>query len=219
MTVQCTGCSTRYILGEEKVPDQGLRVRCPKCKTVFRIYRARVEEQEELVTAGATGFERSETVFTNQGAGAAAAPAGRPAPPGDWGEKPADPKSRDLGKEAPEPSGSELLEREIDFDSVPPAEEKPAAASAKAAGASKGNQKERERAKRLAKVLVSDILIYNREKRDQALAEGKLMAVLGPEIKKSWETYKEKVSPEVTDSTDYFKEALNEILADGQKIF
>ena len=53
----------------------------------------------------------------------------------------------------------------------------------------------------------------------KALAEGKLMAVLGPEIKKSWETYKEKVNPKVADSTNYFKDALNEILADGKKVF
>jgi predicted Zn finger-like uncharacterized protein len=75
------------------------------------------------------------------------------------------------------------------------------------------------RAKRLARVLVSDILCYNQEKRDQALVDGNLMTVLGDEIKKSWELYKEKVGPDVAKSTDYFKEALNEILADGQKVF
>jgi predicted Zn finger-like uncharacterized protein len=75
------------------------------------------------------------------------------------------------------------------------------------------------RAKRLARVLVSDILCYNKEKRDQALVDGELMSVLGDEIKKSWELYKEKVGPELANSTDYFKEALNEILADGQKVF
>lgn len=75
------------------------------------------------------------------------------------------------------------------------------------------------RARRLARVLVSDILCYNQEKRDQALLDGSLMTVLGDEIKKSWELYKEKVGPELANSTNYFKEALNEILADGQKVF
>ena len=82
----------------------------------------------------------------------------------------------------------------------------------------RGGTKE-QRAKRLARVLVSDILCYNQEKRDQALVDGNLMTVLGEEIKKSWELYKEKVGPEVASSTNYFKEALNEILADGQKVF
>ena len=83
---------------------------------------------------------------------------------------------------------------------------------------SSGGSKE-DRAKRLARVLVSDILCYNQEKRDQALIDGNLMAILGEEIKKSWELYKEKVGPDIASSTNYFKEALNEILADGQNVF
>ena len=75
------------------------------------------------------------------------------------------------------------------------------------------------RARRLARVLVSDILCYNQEKRDQALVDGNLMTVLGDEIKKSWELYKEKIGSDVAKSTNYFKEALNEILADGQEVF
>lgn len=75
------------------------------------------------------------------------------------------------------------------------------------------------RARRLARVLVSDILCYNQEKRDQALLDGNLMTVLGDEIKKSWELYKEKIGSDVAKSTNYFKEALNEILADGQEVF
>jgi hypothetical protein len=76
-----------------------------------------------------------------------------------------------------------------------------------------------DRARRLARVLVSDILCYHREKRDQALLDGNLMTALGDEIKKSWELYKQKVGPDLANSTDYFKQALNEILADGQKLF
>lgn len=71
----------------------------------------------------------------------------------------------------------------------------------------------------LARALVSDILVYNRDTRDAALAEGNLLEALGGEIKKSWELYKEKVTPEVANSTTYFREALNEILADGDSVF
>lgn len=83
----------------------------------------------------------------------------------------------------------------------------------------RGGRKKEDRAKRLARVLVSDILWYNREKRDQALQDGTLMTALGEEIKKSWELYKDKVGADVANSTNYFKEALNEILADGQEVF
>lgn len=96
---------------------------------------------------------------------------------------------------------------------VEPAPEKKPAASKK-----RGKGKE-DRAKRLARVLVSDILCYNQKKRDQAIQDGTLMTVLGEEIKKSWELYKEQVGLEVASSTNYFKEALNEILADGQEVF
>ena len=83
----------------------------------------------------------------------------------------------------------------------------------------KGKPNKEDRAKRLARVLVSDILWYNRDKRDQALQEGTLMTALSEEIKKSWELYKDKVGADVANSTNFFKEALNEILADGQEIF
>jgi predicted Zn finger-like uncharacterized protein len=100
---------------------------------------------------------------------------------------------------------------------TPPATPSPATPATPASG-TRGKSKD-DRAKRLARTLVSDILCYNKEKRDQALQEGNLMTALGEEIKKSWELYKEKVGPDVAGSTNYFKEALNEILADGQEVF
>lgn len=83
----------------------------------------------------------------------------------------------------------------------------------------KGGRSKEDRARRLARVLVSDILWYNRDRRDEALQEGTLMTALGEDIKKSWELYKEKVGPDLANSTNFFKEALNEILAEGQEVF
>jgi hypothetical protein len=76
-----------------------------------------------------------------------------------------------------------------------------------------------EKARRLARVLASDIAIYNREKKDRGVQEGNLVAVLGYEIKKSWETYKERVGAEFANSTPYFRDALNDMLAEGKKVF
>lgn len=112
---------------------------------------------------------------------------------------------------APRKKAAAAVPMEVDNDT--PSRAKPAAPSKPAKGGKE------DRAKRLARVLVSDILYYNRERRDQALREGNLMTALSEEIKKSWELYKEKVGPEAAQSTSYFKEALNEILADGQEIF
>jgi predicted Zn finger-like uncharacterized protein len=76
-----------------------------------------------------------------------------------------------------------------------------------------------EKARRLARVLASDIAIYNREKKERGIVEGNLVAVLGYEIKKSWETYKERVGADFANSTPYFRDALNDLLAEGKKIF
>ncbi len=76
-----------------------------------------------------------------------------------------------------------------------------------------------ERARRLARALVSDILVYNQSARDRALQQGNLSSALGGEVNKAWDVYKAKVDADVLRSTSYFKDALNEILADGQIVF
>ena len=86
-------------------------------------------------------------------------------------------------------------------------------------GLSAEDQSKHEKARRLARVLASDIAIYNRDKRDRGIREGNLVAMLGYEIKKSWEIYKERVGSEFANSTPYFRDALNEMLAEGKKIF
>ena len=191
MIIQCQGCTAKYFLPEDKVPAIPTRVRCPKCTAVFML-----SPQREPVSAGAR-------VSADPGV----APAPTPAPPvietvaANDSAAPAPPVEPRPEPEAPE---------------TPPAVE--ATTDKKTASRSKGRSKE-DRAKRLARVLVSDILCYNQDNRDQALQDGTLMTVLGEEIKKSWELYKEKVGPDVASSTNYFKEALNEILANGQKVF
>lgn len=63
------------------------------------------------------------------------------------------------------------------------------------------------------------MIVYQPEKRDQALQAGNLKEAFEEEIKKSWEEYVEQVGEELANSTTFFNEALNEILAGGQQIF
>ena len=79
--------------------------------------------------------------------------------------------------------------------------------------------RDHQRARRLARVLVSDILVYNQEARDKALVQGTLISALSGEINKAWELYRSKVNQDVLGASDYFKDALNEILAEGRKVF
>ena len=77
----------------------------------------------------------------------------------------------------------------------------------------------KQKARRLARALISDMIVYQPEKRQQALDRGDLKEVFEEEIKKSWEEYVGQVGEEVANSTPYFTEALNEILAGGQPVF
>jgi hypothetical protein len=63
------------------------------------------------------------------------------------------------------------------------------------------------------------MIVYQPEKRQQALKSGNVKEAFDEEIKKSWEEYVEQVGAELANSTPFFTEALNEILAGGQKIF
>jgi hypothetical protein len=75
------------------------------------------------------------------------------------------------------------------------------------------------KARRLARALVSDIVVYHPAKRQEGLRDGTLKLLFDEEIKKSWEEYADQVGKDVADSTPYFREALNEILADGKQLF
>lgn len=80
-------------------------------------------------------------------------------------------------------------------------------------------REEHRKAKRLGRSLVKDILLYHKDKVKRGRKEGKLVQLLGEEIKKSWKFYKKQVDPEVLKERNYFKEALNEIIAEGKEIF
>ncbi len=73
-----------------------------------------------------------------------------------------------------------------------------------------------EEAKRLARLLVTDIKLYNLDKLREASANKNIYKVLEEDITKAFEVYKNRVAPEVLSSgKDYFTEALVDILAGG----
>jgi hypothetical protein len=75
------------------------------------------------------------------------------------------------------------------------------------------------KARRLARALISDMVVYHPAKRREGLQNGSLKTLFDEEIKKSWEEYSDQVGRELAESTGYFREALNEILAGGRQIF
>ena len=81
------------------------------------------------------------------------------------------------------------------------------------------SQDPQAKAKRLARALISDLVVYYPDRRAEGLRKGNLAEVFGEEIKKSFEEYRDQVGKEIAESTSYFNDALNEILAGGQKVF
>jgi hypothetical protein len=105
----------------------------------------------------------------------------------------------------------------------------PAAASPAALGATPTSQRRvinpflnndpNQKAKRLARALVSDMVAYLPQKREEGLKNGTLKELFREEIKKSYEEYCDQIGKEFAETTTHFQEALNDILASGKKIF
>lgn len=75
------------------------------------------------------------------------------------------------------------------------------------------------KARRLARALISDIVVYHPERRERSMEQGTLRHEFREEIRKSWEEYVGQVGEPLARRTPYFRDALNEILAGGQPIF
>ncbi len=103
--------------------------------------------------------------------------------------------------------------------SAPPA---PSPDAARAAGRFSNpflQQDPSARARRLARALISDLVVYHPDKRQRGLADGTLKELFADEIRKSWDEYADQVGEDVANTTPYFTDALNEILAEGRQLF
>jgi len=87
------------------------------------------------------------------------------------------------------------------------------------AGFQPGRRDPHDKARRLARVLVSDMITYNPDRHARALEAGTLAEDFEEEMEKSWAEYVEQVGHELAESTPYWNDALNEILAKGQALF
>jgi predicted Zn finger-like uncharacterized protein len=120
---------------------------------------------------------------------------------------------------APPPSptqaeASPTLEMEMPAPAAPQAPPKPAAApqptpapSAPPA-ADDGLAEEREKADRLARIVVSDIVLYQGEKFEQAIASGNLAQALDAEIEEGRGFFRQRVSEAVRNEKDHLMEEL-----------
>lgn len=215
MKLDCATCGARYSIDESIIPPQGAKIRCRKCGGVIP-----VAPRLEPAPAATSLVPPSPQPVAPAVPQPAAQPVPQPtnAPAGF---------SFLSGGPAPRPPSPPLASLPAAHPPAPAAKAPTtiianaplAVATPVPAGLSPEEQSRHEKARRLARVLASDIAIYNREKKDRGLSEGNLVAVLGYEIKKSWEIYKERVGTDFANATPYFRDALNDLLAEGKKIF
>ncbi len=73
-----------------------------------------------------------------------------------------------------------------------------------------------ERAKRLARLIVSDIILYNQEKITEGIKNDTLFEVLENVLAEARRYYEKNVDPAVAAQADYFNLAVVDILVKGR---
>ncbi len=232
MNVTCPQCATVFRVDPAKVPEGGVRARCSVCSGLIAVHRAlarsvpvpphprwrRRPGKCRGPRSRHSGQWLSPLLFGRRGSTATRAPADsepqRPPAP--------EPTREPVG--APQPAAAEVTEPPA--PTPPPAiaplppPPAPVGAEPRSPAAPRFSnpflqQDPSARARRLARALISDLVVYHPEKRQRGLADGNLKELFGEEIRKSWEEYAEQVGEDVANTTPYFTDALNEILAEG----
>ncbi len=213
MNVSCPTCATVFRVDPAKVPERGVRARCSVCGGLIAVRRpepaAPVVPTPDPVTAIPAPTPPPPPAET-------AHPA--PAPPASPVPTPSPPLVTPAVPLSALPSEERLADAEPEPTPAPP----PAPAAPSGGGRFNNpflQQDPSTRARRLARALVSDLVVYHPEKRQRGLAEGNLKELFAEEIRKSWEEYVEQIGEDLASTTPYFTEALNEILAEGQPLF
>jgi len=116
----------------------------------------------------------------------------------------------------PEPVGSPAVE---ELEAPPPVRPiEPPVADPAIPGAQVGAAEDdprHEEARRFARLLVSEIKLYNEEEVDRGRMEKDLAKRLKEDIERSREMFEKRISAEIRSGHDYFQEELVRILADG----
>ena len=237
ITVSCPACSTSFPVDPAKIPPDGVRAQCSACPEIFDVDKpdqAGAEptfaEPTETFAEPAAPVESEETevppeVRSPFGADAKVVSGIAQETTDEFGGRElafdSAPVETDEGLAADADLEVETTEEYIgEIDVEAPAEEAPAEEVAPSPGAIQfGKRTPEDKARSLARSLVSDLIAYNPDKHTEALASGTLVEAFGEEIEKSWKDYREQVDSEVLAQGRFFDDALNELLADGESVF
>jgi hypothetical protein len=73
-----------------------------------------------------------------------------------------------------------------------------------------------ERAKRMARLIVGDLVLYHKDKIAEGIRNDTLFEMLDHELKEGREYYDKNVDPKVRAESDYFNQAIVDILIKGR---
>lgn len=241
MTVTCPECKSVFRVDPAKVPATGVRARCSVCGGIIAIAGGTlpVSVTPTAATPAVPAFaggavRRTPTVTTPTAATPMAATATTPTPTTPSAATPvvratpaASPAVRTPTPSpvvrAPTPSaGANTLAGSGSRAATltPPASEVSERGAHRRSPINPFLRADpAQRARRLARALVSDLVAYHPQKREDGLRDGTLRQLFREEIKKSYEEYVEQVGRDVAEGASHFQDALNEILAGGRRLF
>ncbi len=73
-------------------------------------------------------------------------------------------------------------------------------------------------ARRMARAMISEMVLNRRSERDDAILSETVLSRFGPAIAGAFEVYREKVSPDLPAAPTFFRDAVNEILGGGSVV-
>jgi hypothetical protein len=104
----------------------------------------------------------------------------------------------------------------VELEAPPPVRPvEPPAEPAAGAGAAPDEDARQEEARRFARLLVSEIKLYNEDEVERGRAEKDIGSRLKEDIERSREMYEKRIPADVRQGHDYFRDELVRILADG----
>ncbi len=238
ITVTCPSCSSSFPIDTNKLPEGGVSARCTECGDVFRIEKPAeppaMEAPEAVSAELPTPGEEAEAQAPSSEGGEEPGEAEPEAPEEDGSQAPGtvgmdDDDASSVSAPSAEAEEAPVAEAEPELPPLPEPEEAPIpeaetaveTETAPVQGFTFGRRDPSDKARRLARVLVSDMILYNAERHRSALEAGTLVQDFDEEIQKSWKEYVEQVGEEMANGEGrvYWTNALNEILAKGREVF
>ncbi|GMR13074.1 MAG: hypothetical protein BMS9Abin29_1273 [Gemmatimonadota bacterium] len=244
-SVTCPSCNTSFPVDPAKVPEEGVLAQCSMCPEVFEVPRPDKSEDtapidsppvedneptEELEAPDVPLDSKDFIIETAEGVLEMDAPAATvPEPTYETTDSLGGLEitlDEPIAAPEPVPEDAPVAQPEAEVPPEPVAAATPSAEETAAEPDAPpvtpiqfGHRDPSDKARSLARSLVSDIIAYHKEKHTQSLEAGTLVEDFDEEIQKSWKEYTDQVDADVVASSTFFNDALNEILAGGESVF